>query len=125
MRRFLVLLVLSLSVPAILASSLHAKAKPSNSLIVGTWKCIAHGGENGQLPFTLYLQPAGEGLTGTISAPQGEADLTSVMYKNNHLKIAIDTEEHKYSLTGKLYQGQLKGEWYRDGQKKGNWEGKK
>ena len=64
-------------------------------------------------------------MTGTVSAPQGDADLTSVTFKDNKLKINIDTSAHSYSLAATLAKGKLSGEWYRDGQKEGTWEGKK
>lgn len=105
--------------------TLHAKEKANNNPVAGTWKCIAHGGENGDVPFTLYLQQSGEALTGSVSAPQGSTDLTSVSFKNNHLKIDIDTDENDYTLTATLAHGKLTGTWFRDGQKQGTWEGNK
>jgi hypothetical protein len=105
--------------------TLYAKDKANSSPIVGTWNCVAHGGESGDVPFTLYLLHSSEGYTGTVSAPQGDADLTTVTFKDNHLKITIDTDEHNYVLTATLDGGKLAGEWSVDSQKKGSWEGKK
>ena len=125
MNRHAVMFVLCLFVFGIFAITSQAKEKTNTSPVAGTWTCVAHGGENGDIPFTLYLQQAAEGLTGTVSAPQGDADLTSVTFKDNKIKIAIDTDEHNYSLTATLADEKQTGEWNRDGQKQGIWEGKK
>lgn len=108
-----------------LGVTLSAKDKANNSPVVGTWNCVAHGGENGDVPFTLYLDQSGDELSGSVSAPQGSTDLSSVSFKDNHLKITIETDEHDYVLTATLANGKLAGTWTLDGQQKGNWEGKK
>ncbi len=105
--------------------TLQAKPKANGNPVAGTWQCIAHGAPNGDFPFTLSLEQSGQALTGTVSAPQGDADLTTVTFKNNQLKIEIDTSQNNYSLTATLADGKLTGEWSRDGQKQGTWEGKK
>jgi hypothetical protein len=122
MRRFAVIGVLSVLAFGI---TLQAKEKPNNNLVVGAWKCMAHGGENGDVPFTLYLSQSGDVLTGSVSSSQGDAELSSVTFEDNQLKIDIDTDENKYTLTATLTDGGLTGSWYRDGQKQGTWEGKK
>jgi hypothetical protein len=124
MRHLAVISVLCVLPLFILAASCQAKEK-AGSNVVGTWACVAHGGENGDVPFTLSIQQSAEGLTGTISAPQGDADLTSFTVQDNQIKIVIATDEHTYSLTATLAEGKLTGEWYQDGQKQGTWEGKK
>lgn len=104
---------------------LQAKTKANASPLAGTWNCVAQGGKNGNLPFTLYIDQSGQGYTGSVSAPQGDAPITSITFKNNHLKIDINTSEDDYALTGTLAGGKLSGEWYRDGQKQGSWQGKR
>lgn len=105
--------------------TLYGQNKTNSSPIEGTWNCIAHGGENGDTPFTLYLSHSSEGYTGTVSAAQGDADLTTVTFEGNQLKITIDAGENNYALNATLADGKLAGEWSMDGQKKGAWEGKK
>ena len=105
--------------------NLYAKDKANNSPLVGTWNCVAHGTRQGDLPFTLYLEQAGEDFTGSVSAPQGDTNLSSVSFKDNHLKITIDTDEHRYVLTAALDGGKLAGEWSLDGEQQGKWDGKK
>jgi len=108
-----------------LGVTLYAQDKANNSPLVGSWNCVAHGGENGDVPFTLYLDQNGDELSGSVSAPQGSTGLSSVSFKDNHLKITIETAEHDYVLTATLAGGKLAGKWSLDGQQKGSWEGKK
>lgn len=122
MRRFAVVSALCILA---LGVTLYGQDKTNSSPVAGTWNCIAHGGENGDVTFTLSIQQSDEGYTGSVSAPQGDADLTTVNFKDNQLKITIDTDEHNYVLTATLDSGKLAGEWLVDSQKKGNWEGKK
>ena len=119
------LAVMSVLVVMAFGLALQAKEKAGSSPLAGTWNCIAHGSQNGDVPFTLYLQQSPEGFTGTVSAPQGETDLTTVTFKDNHLNIEIDTQDESYALTATLAGGKLEGEWSRGGQKQGTWEGKK
>lgn len=108
-----------------LGVALYGQNKPKTSPLVGTWTCVGHGGQNGDIPFTLYIEHSSKGYTGSVSGEQGDADLTTVTFKGNHLKITIDTGDDNYLLTGTLADGKLSGEWSRDGVKRGAWEGKK
>lgn len=123
MRRFAIIPVLCILAFCV---ALKAEDKTKTSPLVGTWNCTAHGGENGDVAFTLTFVQSEDGLTGSVSAPQGDADLTSVNFKGNQLKIEIKTDENDYSLTATYADGKLNaGEWFRDGEKQGTWEGKK
>ena len=83
------------------------------------------GTPDGDIEFTLTFQESSEGLTGSVSAPQGDADFTSVSFKDNHLKIDINTGDSDYALTATYADGNLSGEWFRDNEKQGDWTGKK
>lgn len=122
MRRLAIMSVLCLFV---LTVALQAKDKPSPSILSGTWNCVAQGGQNGDIPFTLYLEQSGQDYSGSVSAPQGDAPITSITFQHNQLKIEIDTGDDDYILTGRLAGSKLSGEWYLDGQKQGPWHGKK
>jgi len=119
------LAVMSVLCTLVFAVALQAKDKANNSPLVGTWNCTAQGGQNGDVPFTLYLEQSGQGYTGNVSAPQGDAPITSITFKDNRLKIDINTDQDDYSLTATYADGKLSGEWFRDGQKQGSWQGKK
>ncbi len=122
MRRFAVISTLCVLA---LGITLYGQSKANTSPIVGTWNCVAHGTKEGDLPFTLYLEQSGDEFTGSVSAPQGSTGLSTVSFKDNQLKITIDTDEHNYVLTATLANGKLAGEWSMDDQKQGAWDGKK
>lgn len=122
MRRLAVMSVLCVLVFGV---TLQAKEKSTGNALVGTWNCIAYGGPNGDVPFTLYLEKSAQTLTGSVSAPQGDTDLTSVTFKDNQLEIEIDTEENNYSLAATLTGGKLEGTWSMNGKKQGTWKGSK
>jgi len=125
--RALGLCLLILSVTSVLAAKGN-KSKPGPA--AGTWSCTSHGGPNGDMTFTLYLEQTGETVTGSVSSPIGSTELTTATYKKKTLEIHIDTPQGNYVLTGKLNKGQVSGEWSVDngggGEKTtGKWEGKK
>jgi len=109
---------------AALSQAQDSKSK-SDAPITGTWQCAAHGLSNGDTPFTLYLTQDKDTISGSVSSPLGDADITSGTFTNNTLEIHIDTDGGNYLLTAKLENGQLTGDWSVEGGDKGKWEGKK
>jgi hypothetical protein len=121
------LCLLVLTVTSFLAAK-EIKAKPGPA--TGTWECKSHGGPNGDMDFTLYLEQNGDTVTGSVSSPIGSTELTTATFKKKTLEIHIDTPQGNYVLTGKLNKGQMSGVWTVDsgtgGEKaNGTWEGKK
>ena len=109
-----------------LAGLALAKDKtPKPGLLTGTWECTSHGGPQGDMAFTLYLEQTNETVTGSVSSPIGSTDLGDATFKKNKLEIHIDGGEAKYLLTGTYKKGELSGEWSTDSDQKGTWEGKK
>jgi hypothetical protein len=86
---------------------------------------MSHGGSQGDMPFTLYLEQNKEVVTGSVSSPIGGTQLTSATFKKKTLEIHIDTPNGNYLVTGKLKKNQLSGTWSIDGGESGTWEGKK
>lgn len=107
------------------AVTMQAKSTTDANVLAGSWNCIAQDGPNGDIPFTLYFEKSSEGYTGSVSAQQGDTDLTSVTFENNHLKVDINTYDNDYKLNGTLANGKLSGTWYLNGKKQGPWSGKK
>jgi hypothetical protein len=105
-----------------LALANDKKARPGP--ITGTWECMSHGGSQGDLPFTLYLEQDKENVTGSVSSPIGGTQISSGSYKKKNLEIHIDTPNGNYLINGKLQKGQLAGNWSSESEK-GTWEGKK
>lgn len=104
------------------ASLLAAKDKHGN--LTGTWDCQAHGGSQGDMAFTLFLQQNKETVDGSISSPIGGTQITSGTFKRNMLEIHLDTPQGAYILMGKFEKGKLSGTWSSDSDK-GIWDGKK
>ncbi|MDE3178064.1 MAG: hypothetical protein KGM47_00270 [Acidobacteriota bacterium] len=104
------------------SASDNAQAQP----LTGTWTCISHGGENGDMNFTLYMEQNGQNVTGSVSSQLGDADFASASFKGNQLTITIDGDSDTYTLTGTLKAGKLAGTWSTNNSgHKGAWEGKK
>ncbi len=101
------------------------ESKTQNSPLIGTWDCVSHGGEYGDLQFELHFRQSSDGITGWVTAGQASIDLTSVSLTKDQLKIEINTDMDQYVLTATLKGNELAGEWDRSGQQKGAWEGKK
>ncbi len=114
--------LLSLSTVSLVCGA-DKKSKPGP--LTGTWECMSHGGEQGDMPFTLTLEQAKEDVTGSVSSPMGGTDISSGTFKNKTVEIHINTPNGNYTLTGKLKKNQLNGDWSTDTNQKGTWEGKK
>ena len=106
------------------ATFAQAQKKPKPGPLTGTWECTAHGGSQGDMPFTLYLEQTRDTLTGSVSSPMGGTEISAGTVKKNDLEIHIDTPQGNYQLTGKLKKGELSGKWSSDSEN-GLWEGKK
>ena len=98
--------------------------KPKSGPLSGTWECTAHGGSQGDLPFTLYLEQTKDSLTGSVSSPMGGTEISAGTVKKDEVEIHIDTPQGNYQLTAKLKKGELSGKWSSDTEN-GTWEGKK
>jgi hypothetical protein len=117
-----IVLTLALSFAAAFAQGQAKKPKPGP--LTGTWECTAHGGSQGDMPFTLYLEQDKETITGSVSSPMGGTEISAGTLKKNDVEIHIDTPQGNYQLTGKLKKGELSGKWSSDTEN-GTWEGKK
>jgi hypothetical protein len=122
--RQMVSFVLCLAVVAAAATLYGSEKKPKPGPLTGTWECTAHGGSQGDMPFTLYLEQTKDTLTGSVSSPMGGTQISAGTIKKTDLEIHIDTPQGNYQLTGRLKKGQLSGKWSSDTES-GAWEGKK
>ena len=117
-----IVLCLAVVVAAVFA---HGKEnKPKLGPLTGTWECMAHGGSQGDMSFTLYLEQTKDTLTGSISSPMGGTEISAGTLKKNDIEIHIDTPQGNYLLTGQLKKGEISGKWSSDNES-GTWEGKK
>jgi hypothetical protein len=101
-----------------------AMGKEKKGPMSGTWDCQAHGGQQGDIVFTLFLQQDKENVDGSISSPMGGTQISSGTYKRNMLELHLDTPQGGYTFMAKFNKGTLSGNWSTDNDK-GVWEGKK
>ena len=120
----LVPIVLCLTVVFVAAFARGEGKKPKPGPLTGTWECTAHGGSQGDLPFTLYLEQTKDTLTGSVSSPMGGTQISAGTVKKNEIEIHIDTPQGNYVLMAKFNKGKLSGTWSTDNDK-GVWEGTK
>lgn len=127
MKRNTVILTITLAAVALASVAMAQEKKAAASgPVAGTWQCTAHGGPNGDIPFTLYLEQDEKTVSGSISSPMGDTDLSSASFADGKLELHINGGDENYTLTAKLDNGALTGgEWSTDGGEKGTWEGKK
>jgi hypothetical protein len=126
MKRNTLILTITLATLAFALAAAGQDKKAAGGPLSGTWQCTAHGGPNGDLPFTLYLEQASDSVSGSISSPLGDTDIASATFSSGKLEIHINGGDENYTLTAKLESGALTGgEWSTDGGEKGTWEGKK
>jgi hypothetical protein len=125
MKRSRLVIVVSLAIFSLTVLAAAKDKKPKSGPLAGTWTCTAHGGPNGDMPFTLYLDQRKETVSGSVSSPIGDTDISSGTFKNKAVEIHIDSPQGNYLLHGKLKHGQLAGDWSVDSGSKGTWEGKK
>jgi hypothetical protein len=110
-------------IAVLLAASL-ALAKNKNRSVTGTWDCRAHGGSQGDMAFTLYLQQDRESIDGTISSPIGSTQVASGTFHKEMLELTFDMPQGNYTLSAKMERGKLSGTWSLDTDK-GVWEATK
>jgi hypothetical protein len=121
MKRSFILIGICFSV--LLAASL-AMGKDRKGGLSGTWDCVAHGGAQGDMAFTLYLKASGETVDGSISSPLGATQITSGTLHHYQVEFHFDLPQGSYTLMGKFEKGKLSGGWSLDSDK-GLWEGTK
>ena len=122
MKRSLILIGICLTV--LLAATLGT-AKDKKGGLSGTWTCTAHGGPQGDMAFTLYLQQSKEVVDGSINSPLGVTQISSGALRKSELELHFDLPQGSYTLMGHLEKGgKIIGGWSLDSEK-GSWEGTK
>ena len=112
-------LALVLSAAFVQAKEKSEKAGP----LTGTWECAAHGGRQGDMNFTLSLEQTKAVVTGDVTSPLGDTEISSGNYKKKVLQIEIESPQENYALTAKYSKNKLQGTWKSDSGQNGTWEG--
>jgi hypothetical protein len=122
MKRSLILVGICLTV---LFTASVGTAKDRKTSLSGTWECVAHGGPQGDMAFTLYLQQSKEVVDGSIRSPLGGTQISSGAIRKNELELHFDLPQGSYTLMGRLEKGgKIVGAWSLESDK-GAWEGTK
>jgi hypothetical protein len=125
MKRIVRVLAVCLALTGLAIRAYGNAADSQSHALTGTWQCTSHGGTQGNMQFTLDLEQNGTTVTGSVSSPLGDADISSATFKNNTLRIEIDGGDTKYVLSAKYSGGELAGSWSSSSGEKGTWAGKK
>jgi hypothetical protein len=125
MKRIIPILAVCLTLTGLVVVANGNAATSESHALTGTWQCMSHGGTQGNMQFTLDLEQNGTTVTGSVSSPLGDADISSATFKNNTLHIEINGDDTQYVLTGKYSDGKLSGNWSSTSGEKGTWDGKK
>jgi hypothetical protein len=122
-RAALVAAVLALALSAVVTQAKNRREKLGP--ISGTWLCTAHGGKQGDMNFTLSLQQTKDTVTGDVTSPLGDTEISTGNYKKKKLDIEINSPDTNYTLTARYSKGKLAGTWKTDDGQNGTWEGHK
>jgi hypothetical protein len=125
MKRTIPVLAVCLALAGLAFAAYGNAGNSGTHTLTGTWQCTSHGGSQGTMAFTLDLEQNGTTVTGSVSSPLGDADISSATFKNNTLHIEIDGGDSQYVLTAKYSGGTLTGNWTSTAGDKGTWTGKK
>jgi hypothetical protein len=88
--------------------------------LTGDWDAVADA--NGQpFPFVLVLKVDGETVTGSSSSQLGEATVKQGTWKDGNLSIQLEGTNGTITLTAKVVEGKLSGEYDYAGQLSGKW----
>ena len=121
MKRTLILIGMGLTV---LFAAGPGMPKDHKTALSGTWDCVAHGGPQGDMAFTLYLQQSKEVVDGSIASPLGGTQVSSGALRKNELELHFDLPQGSYTLMGRLEKRKIVGAWSLETEK-GSWEGTK
>jgi len=118
-------IVLSLAMLCIASAGLAAgKGKPGP--VAGTWACVAHGAEPGDIFYTFVLTQEKDKVAGSFfdhSEPSNNADIKDGSFKDKKLELHFDSYGGSVSINGTLAKkGKMSGDWTHSGGGKGTWE---
>jgi len=109
-----------------LGVTLLALGKDKPGPVSGTWVCVAHGSDQGDIHYTFNLLQTEDKVTGKFAenADSGQkADIKEGSFKDKNLKMEFDAYEGTVSITGSMAKkGEMSGNWTHSGGGQGTWE---
>ena len=107
-------IVLLLSASSALAFTQDTKATDP---ISGKYEGVAKSSEVGELPLTAEIKNDNGKLSGKIETPQGPIMITSGTYADGAVSMKADLGGNELTLTARIKDGKMMGEWELGGQK--------
>jgi hypothetical protein len=92
------------------AAPATATPQPGGSPIVGTWNVVAQTPE-GEMRFVAEFKPAGEGITGSFTGPDGTVALQKTAFSSGKLTFDLDYMGGIYRIIANLENDKLSGKW--------------
>jgi hypothetical protein len=109
-----------------LGASLLTFGKDKPGPVSGTWACVAHGTDQGDINYTYNLLQAGEKITGTFSESADDsqkAEIRDGSYKDKKLNFIFDAHNGTVTITGAFAKaGAMSGSWSHSGGSQGTWD---
>jgi hypothetical protein len=107
--------------PAAAATPATAAAPAAGAVnLTGQWEAVADA--NGQpFPFLLILKVDGETVTGSSSSQLGDSTVKSGTWKDGNLVFQLEGQNGTISMSAKVIDGKLSGEFDYAGQLQGKW----
>lgn len=100
------------------------KEKPGPA--TGSWVCVAHGTENGDINYTYNLVQIGDKISGNFAenSDSGQkADIKDGSYKDKKLNMEFDAYGGTVTITGTMpKKGAMNGNWTHSGGGQGTWD---
>jgi len=93
-------------------------------VISGEWDGVADA-QGQAVPFTLSLKLDGEKVTGSSNSQLGTANITSGVWKDGKLAIAMETGNGQLTMVATVVEGKLSGDYDYAGQASGKWVAQK
>jgi hypothetical protein len=85
--------------------------------VSGKYEGVAKSSEIGDLPLTAEIKNDSGKLSGKIETPQGPITITSGTYADGAITMKADLGGNELTLTARLKDGKMTGEWELGGQK--------
>jgi methyl coenzyme M reductase alpha subunit len=109
-----------------MGASLMSQGKTKPGPLSGTWACVAHDTDQGDISYTYTLTQDGDGVTGSFSetSDSGEkANITGGSYKNKKLNMEFEAHNGTVTITGTMAKKDvMNGTWTHSGGAEGTWE---
>lgn len=89
-----------------------ADSKPASAdSLTGAYKGKGNSDATGEFPLSVDVKIANGKVTGTISSPQGDAQITDGTYADGHITLKFDAAGNEGTVTAEYKDGKITGTW--------------